>query len=65
MTGVDLVREIRRLAGPVPVVIVTGHRQELASYADLAPLKIVDKPFSGDDLGRVLQQVLTAQPDRR
>jgi CheY-like chemotaxis protein len=64
MTGVDLVREIRRLAGPVPVVIITGHRQELGAYADLAPLKIVDKPFTGDDLGRVLQEMLPPQSGR-
>ena len=58
MTGVDLVREVRRLAGPLPAVIVTGNRRDLAPDFRLEPIEILDKPFTGDDLGRVLQRLL-------
>ena len=62
MTGIELVRQVRRIAGDLPVVLVTGNRSGLASVEDLGRFAVVDKPFSGDDLARVLHQFLTGAP---
>jgi PAS domain S-box-containing protein len=60
LTGVDLIREARRVAPHLPAVIVTGNRSELTSVEDLAPIEVLSKPFSGDDLGAVLNRLLPA-----
>jgi nitrogen-specific signal transduction histidine kinase len=62
LTGVDLVREVRRIAGDLPAVIVTGNRGDLPSVEDLPRAAILNKPFSGDDLGAVLNRLLPAAP---
>jgi hypothetical protein len=41
---------------------VTGNRGDLPSVEDLPRAAILNKPFSGDDLGAVLNRLLPAAP---
>ncbi len=59
VTGIELIREVRRVAGPLPAVLITGNRGALP--AELPPeLILLDKPFSGDDLGHALHRLLSS-----
>ncbi len=61
LTGVELIREIRRLRPELPAVIVTGNRSALpADLPRTMPrLVVLDKPFTGEDVARALHAVLT------
>ena len=58
MTGLELLHDARRFSANLPAVIITGNRAGLPSNGDLAGCSVLDKPFSGDDLGRALHALL-------
>ena len=60
MSGVELIRQLRAGRRTLPAIIMSGYGQSLA---ETAPATVADcgflaKPFSGEDLGRLLAQVL-------
>ena len=62
MTGVELIQQIRAGGPAIPAIIMSGYGQHLT---DLPPGAVphcafIAKPFSGEDLGRLLDQVMNA-----
>jgi len=66
MGGIEALMEIKRnpTSANIPVVVVTAqsdpafHRRAL----EMGAAALITKPFRSDELGRVLQQVLTGEP---
>jgi PAS domain S-box-containing protein len=60
MTGVELARAVHRIRPELPVVLATGYLEaEARSTAEDAGIRqVIVKPFSVDELGRVLQHAL-------
>lgn len=60
MDGVETCREIRRLSGSVPVLMMSGHQdgQMLQGVAGLEIQGFLQKPFRASELGERLQQIL-------
>lgn len=60
MTGVDLIQRVRALGRVIPAVIVTGYGRDAggAKLATLPNCQVLYKPFSGEDLVRILNSVL-------
>ena len=64
MDGVDLVHALRRTRPDLPVIVMTGYGTEsaLARIARLTRCEVMQKPFSCDELGRILGRILGAVP---
>ncbi len=60
MTGIDLIQRIRALGREIPAVIITGYGRDAggAKLAALPLCQVLYKPFSGEDLARVLNVVM-------
>ncbi len=60
LTGVDLIQKTRTLGRITPAVIITGYGRDAggAKLAALPRCEVLQKPFSGDDLARVLHEVM-------
>ena len=60
MNGVELVTAVRRVRPALPVVVMTGYGPESAQarLKSLPLCVVLQKPFSGDDLARVLGRLL-------
>jgi len=60
MTGVDLIQRIRALGREIPAVIITGYGRDAGGVkvATLPRCQVLNKPFAGEDLVRVLNSVL-------
>jgi two-component system NtrC family sensor kinase len=61
MTGIDLAREIRDRGIRVPIVLTSGYSETLSQEGSLG-YDLVQKPYSIDELSRVLHQA--ARPGR-
>jgi len=63
MEGVDAAREVQRLGGEVPVVILSGYGKENVVSEELASgvAGFIQKPFSLEDLRRTLEGLLPPQ----
>jgi two-component system NtrC family sensor kinase len=57
MSGIELAREIRRHYADLPVVLTSGHSHGL-SYSGSDGLELLQKPYSIDQLSRVLHRVV-------
>jgi PAS domain S-box-containing protein len=60
MTGAELLDRVRRVGRLIPAVIVSGYSEDLMPLRSgtVSHCAILQKPFSGEDLGRALEQVL-------
>ena len=60
LTGLELIKLLRARGRVIPAVIVTGYGSDsVRSSLDALPRCIVlQKPFSGEELARALDQVL-------
>jgi len=56
MTGIDLAQEIRRRHFDLPVVLTSGYSHVLAQNGSFG-FELLQKPYSIEQLARVLQQV--------
>ena len=59
MSGIELAREIGRRGHDVPVVLTSGYSDVLAQQGTQG-LELLRKPYSVDDLSRMLRRVATA-----
>jgi CheY-like chemotaxis protein len=57
MGGVDLARELQRRLPHLPVVLTSGYSHVLAQECDHG-FELLHKPYSAEQLGRILHQVL-------
>jgi two-component system NtrC family sensor kinase len=57
MTGIDLAQEIRRRNLDVPVVLTSGFSQVLSEHGSDG-FEVLQKPYSIDQLTRLLQKVV-------
>ena len=66
LTGMQLIQEARLSSPGLAAVIITGYGHAAGgSQFDLLPRsRMLYKPFSGEDLARILSQVLAARPAR-
>lgn len=62
MTGLDLVEQIRELDIEVPVVLASGYNDVLAQQSTHG-LELLKKPYSIEELSRVLHRVTAAHRD--
>ncbi|MGC2774721.1 MAG: ATP-binding protein [Bradyrhizobium sp.] len=60
MDGVTLGREIRRRLPTIPIVLNSGYSHALAD-GDRHGFSLIQKPYSVDELSRVLRQVMAAK----
>jgi PAS domain S-box-containing protein len=60
MNGVEAFREMHRLRSSVPVLLMSGYSESLATerFGDQGPAGFLQKPFKGDDLHAKLSSVL-------
>ena len=56
MTGLDLAQEIRRLHADLPVVLTSGYSHVLSEHGSYG-FELLQKPYSVEQLSRVLQRV--------
>ena len=61
VSGLDLVREVRRTRPDVGAVVMSGYSLKLASEAIPDAVQFVAKPFSIEALGRAVAEALDAQ----
>ncbi len=59
LSGVDLVREARRLRPDLPVVLATGYSEKVAQATGV---RVLAKPYRIDELARVLESVSREPP---
>ena len=61
MTGLDVVRRVRRLRPDIPVVLVSGFigEEDLATARVLRVNAVVDKPLTVDTLATEVDRCLT------
>ena len=64
MNGIDLAREIRRRHGALPVLLTSGYSHLLAEQGSHG-FELLQKPYSVDDLARLLSRAMAAQPRGR
>jgi CheY-like chemotaxis protein len=57
MTGVQLARALRTRWPSIPVIIATGYAELKAQAEDII---VINKPFTRDDLARVIALALSA-----
>jgi CheY-like chemotaxis protein len=63
LTGLELVREMRRVRPELPVIITSGRKtDDVAQARDLAFLQ---KPFSVAEIGAIVRRVLDGSPPHR
>jgi two-component system cell cycle sensor histidine kinase/response regulator CckA len=60
MQGPDLVRRVRAKLPALPVLFVTGFSAGLEGLADMAGVRVVEKPFDAAVLGVAVRAVLDA-----
>jgi two-component system response regulator AtoC len=65
MDGIEIVTELRRSGGHVPVIVISGGgtlpKQTLLANAKLlGAVASIEKPFDLDELGQVVEAALTA-----
>jgi CheY-like chemotaxis protein len=60
MDGVTLGQEIRRRLPMIPIVLISGYSDVLAD-GDRHGFSLIRKPYSVDELSRVLRQVMAAR----
>ena len=67
LTGLDLIGHMRPLRPLIPVVVLTGYGRETTreKLAALPYCVLLQKPFSGEELGRALRTVLEPIEDAR
>jgi DNA-binding NtrC family response regulator len=63
MNGLDMGREIRRLFPDLPVVLTSGYSDVLAK-GDWQGFQLLQKPYSVEDLSRVLRHALPREAGR-
>jgi len=63
MDGVTLGQEIRRRLPRIPIVLNSGYSHALAD-GDRHGFSLIQKPYSVDELSRVLRQVMTARASK-
>lgn len=63
MTGLELIRAVRKLCPQLPIILLTGYDSEMVSMAQCQELGILlrRKPLTEAELGNVLQVVLRRQ----
>ena len=62
-TGLDVIDDVRKLAGDVPAVVITGHGdpQSLAAASRRRPVEVMTKPLDIDRLRQTVQGELNRQ----
>ncbi len=64
LTGVELIQQIRAAGSDLPAVVVSGFAKEISSISQvLARIRVVRKPFTGEELALAVAEVLSAVPD--
>lgn len=65
MSGWDTLSALRRLRPGVPVILMSGHREEhvMAAGASERPHAFLQKPYDTQELGQTLYQVLAGAQD--
>ena len=63
MSGIELAREIGRRGHDVPVVLTSGYSDVLAQQGTQG-LELLRKPYSVDDLSRMLRKVVHSHEKR-
>ncbi len=66
LTGVQLIQEARLVAPRIPAVIITGYGHAIggAQFDTLTHSRMLYKPFSGEDLARILNEIITSRSAR-
>lgn len=57
-TGVDLARIAVQLRPDLPIILSSGYTGETLGPAEGAPWPLLTKPYSGEDLARMIDQVI-------
>jgi CheY-like chemotaxis protein len=70
MTGADLILNVRELQPQLPIIAMSGSAEEdpqaaLAFAASLGAAGVLQKPFSTQDLFKVIDDVLSRRPAAR
>jgi CheY-like chemotaxis protein len=62
LTGLELIKHIRALGRVVPALIITGYGSDTvrAHVDELPHCRVLQKPFTGEELARALDQLLRA-----
>jgi len=60
MSGVDLVREIRRRRSDLPVLLTSGYAEAARDHADTEGVSVLPKPYRIDDLAAALDSVMAS-----
>jgi two-component system, NtrC family, sensor kinase len=64
MTGIELAQHIRRLYSDLPVVLTSGYSHVLSEHGS-AGYDLLQKPYSADQLARMLNRLGHARRERR
>ena len=64
MTGLELAQEIRRLHADLPVVLTSGYSHVLSEHGSTG-YELLQKPYSAEQLARVLNRVGRRRRERR
>lgn len=62
-SGLDLIREAKKILPAIAVIVITGHKQEAHEPDGNGIFRWVFKPFRGEALREIVKQAL--QDDRR
>lgn len=65
LTGADLIQELRNLGSQIPALIITGYGREnaLEKLHTLSNTYVLGKPFSGEELTRLLGRALRGETE--
>ena len=64
MTGIELAQEIRRHHADLPVVLTSGYSHVLSEHGSTG-YELLQKPYSADQLARVLNRLGRGRRERR
>lgn len=64
MTGIELAQEIRRYHADLPVVLTSGYSHVLSEHGSTG-YELLQKPYSAEQLARVLNRLGRARKERR
>ena len=64
MTGIELAQEIRRRHADLPVVLTSGYSHVLSEHGSTG-YELLQKPYSAEQLARVLNRLGRARKERR
>ncbi len=64
MGGVALAQELQQRAPHLPVILASGYSHVLAQ-SDAHGFELLHKPYSAEQLGRILHRVLDLRPSPR